>query len=62
MIDTHTNPPVGEPLLQPKQTIFKKTKTFKNTKAGLNDYKKWSPHKLQGFNKKLTKLMQKNNP
>jgi len=37
VIGTHTNPPVGEPLLLPKQTNFMKTKAFKDTEAGLND-------------------------
>jgi len=43
VIGTHTNPPVGEPLLLPKQTNFMKTKAFKDTEAGLNVNKNGAP-------------------
>ena len=39
VIGIHTNPPMKEPLPQPKLTNFMKTKAFQDTKAGLNDNK-----------------------
>ena len=50
VIDTHTNPPVGEPLLQPKSNNMTKYYTFKDTKAGLNDNKNGVPINSKGLN------------
>lgn len=39
VIDNDSNPAVGEPLLQCKQTKFRNTKAFKHIEADLNDNK-----------------------
>lgn len=51
VIGTHTNPPMKEPLPQPKLTNFMKTKASKNTEEYLNDNNNGVLINSKGLNK-----------
>ena len=51
MIDTHTNPLVGEPLVQPRLNNLTKNNEFKYTEAGLNNNKNMKSLNFKGLYK-----------